>query len=155
MVPRPLFPRRQAQRVQAFLLKPAPFFKLFTGLGSTIKTAIVFLSPPRHLVCSPLLCPSISHSLEGTIFHPLPSRYNGSPLPQSSTVLCIFFFFFSLEACCLVKTLRHTGAISIHGKTCASSLCLLLSCLFVVTPPLPRDGGTTCTAIQVHAVNLI
>ena len=25
-------------------------------------------------------------------------------------------------------------------------------CLFVVTPPLPRDGGT---AIQVHAVNLI
>ena len=28
-------------------------------------------------------------------------------------------------------------------------------CLFVVTPPLPRDGGTTSTAIQVHAVNLI
>ena len=28
-------------------------------------------------------------------------------------------------------------------------------CLFVVTPPHPRDGGTTRTAIQVHAVNLI
>ena len=28
-------------------------------------------------------------------------------------------------------------------------------CLFVVTPPLPRDGGTARTAIQVHAVNLI
>ena len=25
----------------------------------------------------------------------------------------------------------------------------------VITPPLPRDGGTTQTAIQVHAVNLI
>ena len=25
----------------------------------------------------------------------------------------------------------------------------------VVTPPLPRDGGTARTAIQVHAVNLI
>ena len=27
--------------------------------------------------------------------------------------------------------------------------------LFVVTPPLPRDGGTARTAIQVHAINLI
>ena len=25
----------------------------------------------------------------------------------------------------------------------------------VVIPPLPRDGGTAQTAIQVHAVNLI
>ena len=25
----------------------------------------------------------------------------------------------------------------------------------VITPPLPRDGDTTLTAIQVHAVNLI
>ena len=25
----------------------------------------------------------------------------------------------------------------------------------VITPPLPRDGGTAQTAIQVHAVNLI
>ena len=25
----------------------------------------------------------------------------------------------------------------------------------VITPPLPRDGGTVRTAIQVHAVNLI
>ena len=27
--------------------------------------------------------------------------------------------------------------------------------LVVVTPPLPQDGGTACTVIQVHAVNLI
>ena len=25
----------------------------------------------------------------------------------------------------------------------------------VITPPLPRDGGTVQTTIQVHAVNLI
>ena len=25
----------------------------------------------------------------------------------------------------------------------------------VITPPLPRDGGTARTEIQVHAVNLI
>ena len=31
----------------------------------------------------------------------------------------------------------------------------LVCCLFVVTPPLPRDGGTARTAIQVHTVNLI
>ena len=28
-------------------------------------------------------------------------------------------------------------------------------CLFVVTPPLPRDEGTAQMAVQVHAVNLI
>ena len=28
-------------------------------------------------------------------------------------------------------------------------------CLFVVTPPLPHDGGTVRTAIQVHAINLL
>ena len=27
--------------------------------------------------------------------------------------------------------------------------------VFVITPTLPRDGGTVRTAIQVHAVNLI
>ena len=31
----------------------------------------------------------------------------------------------------------------------------LFVCLFVVSPPLPRDGGTARTAIEVHAVNLI
>ena len=31
----------------------------------------------------------------------------------------------------------------------------LFVCLFMVIPPLPRDGGTARTAIQVHAVNLI
>ena len=35
---------------------------------------------------------------------------------------------------------------------CRSSL---LAAVVVITPPLPRDGGTAQTAIQVHTVNLI
>ena len=40
---RPLFPFRQAQYVQVFPLKPAPFCTLFAGLGSTNKSAISLL----------------------------------------------------------------------------------------------------------------
>ena len=40
---RPLFPFRQAQHVQVFPLKPAPFCTLFAGLGSTNKSAISLL----------------------------------------------------------------------------------------------------------------
>ena len=57
---RPLFPFKQAQYVQVFLLKPAPFCKPFTGLGSTDKSAIfllfssyltlVLFSPPSFLL---------------------------------------------------------------------------------------------------------
>ena len=57
---RPLFPFRQAQYVQVFPLKPAPFCTLFAGLGSTNKSAIfhffsyyltlVLFSPPCPLL---------------------------------------------------------------------------------------------------------
>ena len=40
---RPLFPFRQAQYAQVFLLKPAPFCMLFAGLGSTNRSAIFLL----------------------------------------------------------------------------------------------------------------
>ena len=40
---RPLFPFRQAQYVQVFRLKPAPFCMLIAGLGSTNKSAISLL----------------------------------------------------------------------------------------------------------------
>ena len=33
--------------------------------------------------------------------------------------------------------------------------CRFVVCLFVITPPLPRDGGMARTAIQVHTVNII
>ena len=41
------FPFQQAQFVQIFPLKPAPFCKVFAGLGSTNKSAISLLSDSR------------------------------------------------------------------------------------------------------------
>ena len=61
---RPLFPFQQAQYVQVFPLKPAPFCTLFAGLGSTNKSAISLLfssyltlvlsSPPSFLLSQTL-----------------------------------------------------------------------------------------------------
>ena len=61
---RPLFPFRQAQYVQVFPLKPAPFCTPFAGLGNTIKSAIFLLyfscltlvlsSPPPFLLSQTL-----------------------------------------------------------------------------------------------------
>ena len=61
---RPLFPFQQAQYVQVFPLKPAPFCTLFAGLGNTIKSAIFLLffscltlalsSPPPFLLSQTL-----------------------------------------------------------------------------------------------------
>ena len=50
----PLFPSQQAQYAQVSLLKPAPFFTFFAGLGSTIKsaTALLLLSDPRSAFSS-------------------------------------------------------------------------------------------------------
>ena len=57
---RPLFPFQQAQYVQVFPLKPAPFCTLFAGLGSTNKSStslffsyyltLVLSSPPSFLL---------------------------------------------------------------------------------------------------------
>ena len=46
---RPLFPSQQAQYVQVFLLKPAPFCNPFAGLGSTNKPA-TFLPFSSYLI---------------------------------------------------------------------------------------------------------
>ena len=53
MALRPLFPFQQAQYAQVFLLKHAPFCKLFAGLGSTNKPVIsLFFSSYLTLVLS-------------------------------------------------------------------------------------------------------
>ena len=64
VAPRPLFPFRQAQFVPVSPLKPAPFCRLFAGLGNTIKSAIFLLffscltlalsSPPSFLLSQTL-----------------------------------------------------------------------------------------------------
>ena len=97
---RPLFPFRQAQYVQVFLLKPAPFFKLFAGLGSTNKSAIFLLlfyyltlvlsSPPCplfHLSSYLKLC---GRSGRNCLLSPVLSGYNGSSdisFPRETTWL--------------------------------------------------------------------
>ena len=57
---------RGAQCVYAFLLKPAPFYKLFAGVGSTNQTATFLSFSSQTLVLSLLRLPlfrlSISHS---------------------------------------------------------------------------------------------
>ena len=58
---RPLFSIRQSQYAQVFLLKSAPFCKLFADLGSTNNSSIFFL-----LLSS--IFPFISISLVGTVF---------------------------------------------------------------------------------------
>ena len=51
---KPLFPFRQAQYIQVFPLKPAPFCTLFAGLGSTNKSAIslLLLSDSRSVLAT-------------------------------------------------------------------------------------------------------
>ena len=65
---RPLFPFRQAQFAQVFLLKPLSFCKLSVGLGSTNKSAIslLLLFDSRFFLSS--VFSFTSNSLTGTIF---------------------------------------------------------------------------------------
>ena len=48
--------------------------------------------------------------------------------------------------CCLKRPENKNSPQGLDG---------LAVVVVVITPPLPRDGGTARTAIQVHAVNLI
>ena len=74
---RPLFPFQQAQYVQDFLLKPAPFCTLFAGLSSTNKSAtpylfsfyltLVLFSPPVFSSIFFFISNSVA-DLAGTVF---------------------------------------------------------------------------------------
>ena len=87
---RPLFPFRQAQYVQVFPLKPAPFCTLFAGLGSTNKSAISLLfssclalvlslppCPLLHLSYNLILCGRSGRNC--LLSPPVVLGYNGSP----------------------------------------------------------------------------
>ena len=84
-----LFPFRQAQYAQVFPLKPAPFCTLFTGLGSTNKSAIFFLfyylTLALYSTPYPLLHLSFYLNLPGRsgrnclLSPPVLLGYNGSP----------------------------------------------------------------------------
>ena len=67
---RSLFPFRQAQYVQVFPLKPAPFCTLFADLGSTNRSATSLLLSDSGSVLSstfPLISNSVA-DLAGTVF---------------------------------------------------------------------------------------
>ena len=89
VAPRPLFPFRQAQYAQVFLLKSAPFCTLLAGLGSTNKsaTSLLFTSYLTLVLSSPLcsllylsfylkLC---DKSGRNCLLSLVLSDYNGSP----------------------------------------------------------------------------
>ena len=74
----PLFRSQQAQYVQIFSLKPAPFCTLFADLGSTNKSATSLLSDSLHPILSSIF-PLISISqadLTGTVFSPCTTGYS-------------------------------------------------------------------------------
>ena len=94
---RPLFPFRQAQYVQVFPLKPAPFCTLLADFGSTNRSAIFLLfSYYLTLVLSSPPCPLLHLSSylklcgrSGTtclLFSSVLSGYNGSPDTRFSQV---------------------------------------------------------------------
>ena len=87
---RPLFPFQQAQFVQVFLLKPAPFCTLFAGLGNTNKSIIslissyyltlVLSSPPYSLLHLSSYLKLCGRSGRNCLLSPsVLSDYNGSP----------------------------------------------------------------------------
>ena len=83
MTPRPHFPIRLAQCVQAFLLKVAPFYKLSVGLGSTDKPSLKTLA--MSFLHFPHLRPPFYLTLSGTFGRNCPFSppflfgHNGSP----------------------------------------------------------------------------
>ena len=71
MALRPLFPFQQAQYIQVFPLKPAPFCTLFAGVSSTKKPAtFLLLSDSRSVLSSivPFTRNSVA-DLAGTVFY--------------------------------------------------------------------------------------
>ena len=70
VVLRPLFPFQQAQYDPVFLLKHAPFCKLFAGLDSTSKsaTSLLLLFDSRSVLATLFsILPFTSYSLAGTV----------------------------------------------------------------------------------------
>ena len=85
MAPRLLFPFQQAQYVQVFLLKPAPFCKLFADIRSTNKsaTSLLLLSDFRSVLAI-LSSPRLSFYLKLSgryclLSPPVLSGCDGSP----------------------------------------------------------------------------
>ena len=85
MALRPLFPFQQAQYAQVFLLNPSPFCTLFSGLGSTNKSAVsLFFSFYLTLILSSPPCPLLHLSF----YLKLSGRSGRNCLLSSSVLSC-------------------------------------------------------------------
>ena len=134
VVLKPSFPIRQAQRVQAFLLEPAPFCKLSAGFDSTSKSFTLLPFPPLGLS----LCPchiflssvfsSFLHLLAQTIFSfsftirpqwvPSPSFSPGND--RADEMLCFSHLKFHLISLLLLflstALFSRTGCVLSHAS---------------------------------------
>ena len=72
------FPFQQAQYAQVFLIKLAPFCKLFAGPGSTNKSVTSLLYDSRHPVFIFSFTSISSRSSRNCLLSPVLSCYNGS-----------------------------------------------------------------------------
>ena len=147
---RPLFPFWQAQYVQVFPLKPAPFWVLFAGVGSTSKSVISLLPFDSRPVLSsifPFISKLCGRSGRNCLLSRALSDYTGSPntrfsqgndaagklarrgallAPSAiSQSLVSTIVFLGLEAYCLIEILRHSGFLNFNRGTCAPSSCSL------------------------------
>ena len=152
---RPLFLFQQAQHVQVFPLKPAPFCKLFAGLGSTNTSAtsllfsyyltLVLFSPPcplPHLFSCLKLCGKSGRNFLLLQFYqatmgPLTLGNDaadkltrrGALLAPSAIPCSLSPLIFRIYSCLFSNWRRtgHIGSLDFHRGACAPSSCSLCS----------------------------
>ena len=169
---RPLFPFRQAQYVQVFPLKPALFCTLFTGLGSTNKSAI----SPLFSYYLTLVLPSppffLSSQILWRIWHERPSlsscsiRIQWVPahsfLPENDAVDELArrgaLLAPSLIPCSLSPLISriHSFLFSDWRQTVSSKFCdIQVSSISTVKLVLPRHARCVLSRLRCNGHSLL
>ena len=141
MALRPLFHIPQAQYVQVFPLKPAPFCKLFAGLSSTNKSAVfVLLSDSRSVLATlSSLTQSLWQIWQELSFPPVLSDCNGSPDTHFSRGTTRLMSWPDGERySCLLQFLVVSLLLSLVSTLVFSLIGVVLSHLNFLTHRFPR-----------------